>query len=266
MRNPLRSEAEAFRFLVVVIVARGRDRRRRVDQHVGRRRRRGRRGRRHRRLAAGARRRRPSRRRSSYPRRPRATHRVLLVAPPGTSGSSRDRRRARPTSLVVVPALVSTVQSLTGAVDDRRAEAEQTARRSPARSREQACRRGGVVGADDTVLASRTRCASSAPTRSCSRAPTTAWSIRLASASRSPFQPSRAARGSARAATVKPRYSDSAVAVGAPALALVEPPRAGIVVEHPEDRVGSAAVSHRLDGRPASGPVPRAVPHASGRT
>jgi len=125
MRNPLRSEAEAFRFLIVVIVgaaiiigaAYG-------NTWAG--------------VAAavlafaalgwwlmrepvpGA----------SDPPRPLASttppgiHRVLVVAPPGTEHVSvPDGAEV----LVVVPALAATVEALTGAVDDRRADAEATA-------------------------------------------------------------------------------------------------------------------------------------------
>jgi hypothetical protein len=77
---------------------------------------------------------------------PPGTHRVLVVAPPGTETVNV------PTGaevLVVVPALASTAESLTGAVDDRRGEAEATAAALEARipgSRAE-------VGADDPALA-----------------------------------------------------------------------------------------------------------------
>jgi hypothetical protein len=125
MRNPLRSEAEAFRFLIVVIVgaaiiivaAYG-------NKWAG--------------VAVavaafvalgwwlkgepvpGA----------SDPPRPLASttppgvHRVLVVAPPGTEHVPLPNGADVP---VVVPALAATVEALTGAVDDRRADAEATA-------------------------------------------------------------------------------------------------------------------------------------------
>jgi hypothetical protein len=55
---------------------------------------------------------------------PPGTHRVLVVAPPGTEAVTvPDGAEV----LVVVPALASTRESLTGAVDDRRDDAEATA-------------------------------------------------------------------------------------------------------------------------------------------
>jgi hypothetical protein len=55
--------------------------------------------------------------------------------------------------VIVVPALASTTEALTGAVDDRRAEAEQTALSlTRALSRDGRSVRG-EVGADDPVLA-----------------------------------------------------------------------------------------------------------------
>jgi len=73
-------------------------------------------------------------------------HRVLVVAPPGTeSVSVPDGAEV----LVVVPALSSKVEALTGAVDDRRGDAEATAialeARLPGARAE--------VGADDPALA-----------------------------------------------------------------------------------------------------------------
>src|SRR5579884_1651133 len=72
---------------------------------------------------------------------PPGTRRVLVVAPPGTETVAAP--------LVVVPALASTRESLTGAVDDRRHDAEATAAaleaRLPAARVE--------VGADDPALA-----------------------------------------------------------------------------------------------------------------
>lgn len=78
---------------------------------------------------------------------PAATHRVLVVAAPGTSTVSTP---ARATDVVVlVPAVASTVEALTGAVDDRRAEAEATASRLAA----QLPNARAEVGADDPALA-----------------------------------------------------------------------------------------------------------------
>jgi hypothetical protein len=55
---------------------------------------------------------------------PAGTHRVLVVAPPGTEHVLvPDGAEV----VVVVPALAATVEALTGAVDDRRADAEATA-------------------------------------------------------------------------------------------------------------------------------------------
>src|SRR5581483_1244762 len=77
---------------------------------------------------------------------PGEARRVLVVAPPGTeSVSVPDGAEV----LVVVPALASTAESLTGAVDDRRADAEATAAALAAAipgSRAE-------VGADDPALA-----------------------------------------------------------------------------------------------------------------
>ena len=77
---------------------------------------------------------------------PPGTHRVLVVAPPGTETVSvPDGAEV----LVVVPALASTSESLTGAVDDRREDAETTA--AALESRLQGAR--VEVGADDPALA-----------------------------------------------------------------------------------------------------------------
>jgi hypothetical protein len=77
---------------------------------------------------------------------PPGTHRVLVVAPPGTE-TVRVPDGAE--VLVVVPALASTRESLTGAVDDRRDEAESTA--AALESHLQGAR--VEVGADDPALA-----------------------------------------------------------------------------------------------------------------
>jgi hypothetical protein len=77
---------------------------------------------------------------------PVGTHRVLVVAPPGTETVSvPDGAEV----LVVVPALSSTTEALTGAVDDRRHDAEATAAALEARL--QGAR--VEVGADDPALA-----------------------------------------------------------------------------------------------------------------
>jgi hypothetical protein len=79
---------------------------------------------------------------------PPGTHRVLIVAPPGTA-TAPSAPPAATEIVVVVPALASTVEALTGAVDDRRADAEQTARALAA----QLPNARGEVGADDPALA-----------------------------------------------------------------------------------------------------------------
>ena len=77
---------------------------------------------------------------------PPGTHRLLVVAPPGTDAVTvPDGAEV----LVVVPALAATVEALTGAVDDRRADAEATA--AALQSRLPGAR--VEVGADDPALA-----------------------------------------------------------------------------------------------------------------
>jgi hypothetical protein len=77
---------------------------------------------------------------------PPGTRRVLVVAPPGTeSVSAPDGAEL----LIVVPALASTRESLTGAVDDRREDAETTAAALESRLPEARVE----VGADDPALA-----------------------------------------------------------------------------------------------------------------
>jgi hypothetical protein len=147
MRNPLRSEAEAFRFLIVVIVgaaiviaaAYGNTwagvaaavlafaalgwwlMHEPVPGAAAPRNR----------LASGT---------------PPGTRRVLVVAPPGTdSVAVPDGADV----LVVVPATATTVEALTGAVDDRRDDAEATA--AALGSRLPGAR--VEVGADDPALA-----------------------------------------------------------------------------------------------------------------
>ena len=77
---------------------------------------------------------------------PPGTHRVLVVAPPGTETLNVPNGAE---ALVVVPALASTGESLTGAVDDRRHDAEATA--AALESHLQGAR--VEVGADDPALA-----------------------------------------------------------------------------------------------------------------
>ena len=148
MRNPLRSEAEAFRFLVVAIVAAlvivGAAS---VNTWLG--------------VAAavltavavgwwlrqepvpGAAD--PAPRLASET--PAGAHRVLLVAPPGTESIHLPDNATE--VIVVVPAVASAVESLTGDVDDRHDAAERTARALAARIPNARSR----VGADDPGLA-----------------------------------------------------------------------------------------------------------------
>ena len=77
---------------------------------------------------------------------PPGTHRVLVVAPPGTETVTVPDGAE---ILVVVPALSSKREALTGAVDDRREDAETTA--ATLESRLQGAR--VEVGADDPALA-----------------------------------------------------------------------------------------------------------------
>ena len=77
---------------------------------------------------------------------PPGTHRVLVVAPPGTESVTVPDGAEL---LIVVPALASTAEALTGAVDDRRHDAEATA------AALEALLPGArvEVGADDPALA-----------------------------------------------------------------------------------------------------------------
>jgi hypothetical protein len=77
---------------------------------------------------------------------PPGHHRVLVVAPPGTEAVTVPDGAEL---LVVVPALSSTGEALTGAVDDRRQEAEATAAALEARLPGARVE----VGADDPALA-----------------------------------------------------------------------------------------------------------------
>jgi hypothetical protein len=148
MRNPLRSESEAFRFLIavivgalIIVVASA------VNTWLG--------------VAAavavligllwwlkdepvpGAGE--PPRRLTSET--PPGTYRVLVVAPPGTQ--SLNLGNGATEVVVVVPALASRVEALTGDVDGRRADAERTAAALAA----QIPNARGEVGADDPALA-----------------------------------------------------------------------------------------------------------------
>jgi hypothetical protein len=77
---------------------------------------------------------------------PPGTHRVLVVAPPGTEAVTvPDGAEV----LVVVPALASTREAFTGAVDDRRHDAEATAAALGSRLPDARVE----VGADDPALA-----------------------------------------------------------------------------------------------------------------
>lgn len=147
MRNPLRSEAEAFRFLIVVIVG--------AAVIIG---------------AALANTwagvavavlafgglgwwlmQEPAPGVSDPPRplasgTPPGMRRILVVAPPGTGAVTLPDGAEL---LIVVPALASTRESLTGAVDDRRDDAEATAAELESRLPEARVE----VGADDPALA-----------------------------------------------------------------------------------------------------------------
>ena len=153
MRNPLRSEAEAFRFLLVVIVGALVIVGAVVPQHLARRRGRGARGRRHRLVAhaGGDARGRRARAQGRLVDAAAAAHRVLVVAMPGTSSVTV---AADATEIVVtVPALASKLEAATGAVDDRRADAEQTALSLTRRLSRPGVSVRGEVGADDPWLA-----------------------------------------------------------------------------------------------------------------
>ncbi len=148
MRNPLRSEAEAFRFLVAVIIGAlvivGAAS---VNTWLG--------------VAAAVAavvgigwwlRQEPVPGAADPPPKlapstPPGTHRILLVAAPGTESVTVANGAAE--VVVVVPALTTTVEALTGGVDDRRADAERTADTLAAQLPNARAR----VGADDPALA-----------------------------------------------------------------------------------------------------------------
>jgi hypothetical protein len=147
MRNPLRSEAEAYRFLIVIIVcAAAIIAASFINEWLG--------------VAVAVLvfvglfwwlKQEPVPGTADPPKpvtsgTPPGTHRVLVVAPPGTdSVKVPDDAEV----LVVVPALASTSEALTGAVDDRRHDAEATA--AALESRLPGAR--VEVGADDPALA-----------------------------------------------------------------------------------------------------------------
>jgi hypothetical protein len=82
---------------------------------------------------------------------PAGMHRILVVAPPGASAASVPDRATD--IVVIVPALASTTEALTGAVDDRRADAEQTALSLTRTLSRDGRNVRGEVGADDPVQA-----------------------------------------------------------------------------------------------------------------
>ena len=147
MRNPLQSEAEAFRFLGLVIVGAALIIAAAfVNKWLG--------------VAVAViafsalfrwLRREPVPGAADPPRplasgTPPGTRRVLVVAPPGTESVAAPEGAEL---LIVVPALASTKESLTGAVDDRRHDAEATAAALEARLPGARVE----VGADDPALA-----------------------------------------------------------------------------------------------------------------
>ena len=80
-----------------------------------------------------------------------AGHRVLVVAMPGTSSVTVSPNATE--IVVTVPALASKLEAATGAVDDRRADAEQTAVSLTRRLSRPGVSVRGEVGADDPWLA-----------------------------------------------------------------------------------------------------------------
>ena len=78
-------------------------------------------------------------------------HRVLVVAMPGTSSVTVSPNATE--IVVTVPALASKLEAATGAVDDRRADAEQTALSLTRRLSRPGVSVRGEVGADDPWLA-----------------------------------------------------------------------------------------------------------------
>jgi hypothetical protein len=169
---------------------------------------------------------------------PDGMHRVLVVAPPGASSVSVPDEATD--VVVVVPALVSTTEAITGAVDDKRAAAEQTALSltrtlsrdgrnvrgevgadDPVQAVEDALR---TFGADEVVVAGDDAAVESIPgARRGARLPTALGQSRVEAVAHLGDLDAEEGVG-------------LAAAVGRPALALVEAPRARVVVEHPEDR------------------------------
>ena len=152
MRNPLRSESEAFRFLLVVIVGAlviiaGAT----VNTWLG--------------VAAAVvvvvgiiwwlmQEALPGTVEPAHkvdPSTPAGVHRVLVVAMPGTSSVTVSPNATE--IVVTVPALASKLEAATGAVDDRRADAEQTAVSLTRRLSRPGVSVRGEVGADDPWLA-----------------------------------------------------------------------------------------------------------------
>ena len=197
----------------------------------------------------------------------------------GTTASSSSRPRHEPPSwslrgatdvVVVVPALASTVEALTGAVDDRRAEAEQRRTGSPQAFRTRAAKSALTIsalavedalrtfGADEIVVAGDD--AMAAEVRGRVTIPVT----------RASEKPVRRLRGQTPSVThFRHRYSQELIlfarTVEHPALALVEAPRAWVVLEHPEDHL--AAARSRSASTPAAiSAVPAPLPHASDST
>jgi len=82
---------------------------------------------------------------------PPGMHRVLVIAPPGASTAPVPDGATD--VVVVVPALATTTEALTGAVDDRRAEAERTALGLTRTLSRDGRNVRGEVGADDPVQA-----------------------------------------------------------------------------------------------------------------
>jgi hypothetical protein len=83
---------------------------------------------------------------------PNGMHRVLVVVPPGGAAPTAIPDAATDV-VVIVPALASTTEAITGAVDDRRAEAEQTALALTRQLSRDGRNVRGEVGADDPVQA-----------------------------------------------------------------------------------------------------------------
>jgi hypothetical protein len=83
---------------------------------------------------------------------PSGVHRVLVVVPPGGSAPAAIPEAATDV-VVIVPALASKTEALTGDVDDRRADAERTALSLTRTLSRDGRSVRGEVGADDPVQA-----------------------------------------------------------------------------------------------------------------